>query len=136
MAEFQYRINRRFDLQAILPRLLRAAVLTMPQPLRILRLSAVSKKSGGILKVPYILIMCEKHKGNTMAKITDLTIYRNKADLGLCLDLIEDACASLKIGFPDLAESQLHNILETFKEDQLEEEECQYNAKILHYSSH
>jgi ISXO2 transposase-like protein len=28
LAEFQYRFNRRFDLRAMLPRLLRAAVLT------------------------------------------------------------------------------------------------------------
>jgi transposase-like protein len=41
LAEFQYRFNRRFDLQAMLPRLLRASVLTMPQPSRILRLSEV-----------------------------------------------------------------------------------------------
>jgi len=41
LAEFQYRFNRRFDLQAILPRLLRASVLTMPQPSRILRFSEV-----------------------------------------------------------------------------------------------
>ena len=41
LAEFQYRFNRRFDLQVILPRLLRAAVLTMPQPSLILRLSEV-----------------------------------------------------------------------------------------------
>ena len=41
LAEFQYRFNRRFDLRAMLPRLLRAAVLTKPQPSTKLRLSEV-----------------------------------------------------------------------------------------------
>lgn len=39
LAEFQYRFNRRFNLRAMLPHLLRAAVLTTPQPLTKLRLS-------------------------------------------------------------------------------------------------
>lgn len=41
LAEFQYRFNRRFDLASMLPRLLRAAATTAPQPLRKLRLSEV-----------------------------------------------------------------------------------------------
>jgi len=41
LAEFQYRFNRRFDLRAMLPRLLRAAVLTNPQPSTKLRFSEV-----------------------------------------------------------------------------------------------
>ena len=39
LAEFSYRFNRRFDLAAMVPRLLRAAVTTKPLPLRVLRLS-------------------------------------------------------------------------------------------------
>lgn len=39
LAEFAYRFNRRFDLPAMLPRLLRAAVTTHPLPLRVLSLS-------------------------------------------------------------------------------------------------
>ena len=39
LAEFAYRFNRRFDLAAMLPRLLRAAATTKPLPLRSLRLS-------------------------------------------------------------------------------------------------
>jgi transposase-like protein len=39
LAEFAYRFNRRFDLAAMVPRLLRAAVTTKPQPLRLLRMS-------------------------------------------------------------------------------------------------
>lgn len=39
LAEFAYRFNRRFDLAAMVPRLLRAAVTTKPQPLSILRIS-------------------------------------------------------------------------------------------------
>ncbi|MCP4466084.1 MAG: IS1595 family transposase, partial [Halieaceae bacterium] len=41
LAEFQYRFNRRFDLKAMMPRILRASVLTLPQPSHILRLSEV-----------------------------------------------------------------------------------------------
>ena len=41
LADFQYRFNRRFDLHAMLPRLLRAAVLTKPQPSTKLRFSEV-----------------------------------------------------------------------------------------------
>ena len=39
LAEFAYRFNRRFDLAAMVPRLLRAAVTTKPLPLSVLRLS-------------------------------------------------------------------------------------------------
>jgi transposase-like protein len=38
LAEFEYRFNRRYDLAAILPRLLRAAVRTAPMPYRLLKL--------------------------------------------------------------------------------------------------
>ena len=41
LAEFCYRFNRRFDLAAMLPRLLRALATTKPQPLKVLRLSEV-----------------------------------------------------------------------------------------------
>ena len=37
LAEFAYRFNRRFDLAAMLPRLLRAACVTKPLPLKTLR---------------------------------------------------------------------------------------------------
>jgi ISXO2-like transposase domain/Transposase zinc-ribbon domain len=39
LAEFAYRFNRRYNLAAMVPRLLRAAVTTKPHPLHILRLS-------------------------------------------------------------------------------------------------
>lgn len=39
LAEFAYRFNRRFDMPAMIPRLLRAVCSTKPQPLRFLRLS-------------------------------------------------------------------------------------------------
>lgn len=39
LAEFAYRFNRRFDLAAMVPRLLRATVTTKPQPLSLLRMS-------------------------------------------------------------------------------------------------
>lgn len=38
LAEFCYRFNRRFDLPAMIPRLLRAAVLSPPRPMRVSRL--------------------------------------------------------------------------------------------------
>ena len=38
LGEMQYRFNRRFDLKAMLPRLLRAAVTTKPHPSHVLRL--------------------------------------------------------------------------------------------------
>ncbi len=43
LAEAQYRFNRRFDLAAILPRLLRAAAVTRPQPGRLLRAAEVGR---------------------------------------------------------------------------------------------
>ena len=42
LAEFCYRFNRRFDLPAMLPRLLRALATTRPLPLKMLRFSEVS----------------------------------------------------------------------------------------------
>ncbi len=39
LAEFAYRFNRRYNLAAMVPRLLRAAVTTKPHPMQILRLS-------------------------------------------------------------------------------------------------
>lgn len=42
LAEFAYRFNRRFDLAAMVPRLLRAAVTTKPHPLSMLRMSEAS----------------------------------------------------------------------------------------------
>lgn len=41
LAEVQYRFNRRFDLQSILVRLVRAAVLTRPRPESMIRLAEV-----------------------------------------------------------------------------------------------
>lgn len=41
LAEFCYRFNRRFDLAAMLPRLLRALATTRPLPLKVLRFSEV-----------------------------------------------------------------------------------------------
>ena len=45
LAEFAYRFNRRFDLAAMVPRLLRAAVTTKPIPLSVLE--PVQDLSGG-----------------------------------------------------------------------------------------
>ena len=43
LAKARYRFNRRFDLAAILPRLLRAAAVTRPQPGRLLRAADVCR---------------------------------------------------------------------------------------------
>lgn len=43
LAEAQYRFNRRFDLSSILSRLVRAAVLTGPQPMQAIRLAEVGR---------------------------------------------------------------------------------------------
>ena len=43
LAEFAYRFNRRFDLPAMVPRLLWAAAAIKPQPLKILRWSEAGK---------------------------------------------------------------------------------------------
>ena len=42
LAEFCWRFNRRFDMPAMLPRLLKALVTTGPLPLKLLRVSEVS----------------------------------------------------------------------------------------------
>ncbi len=47
--------------------------------------------------------------------ITDLNLYRNKAYLELCLDLVEEAYGYLRQGHCDLAASQLQDILQTFE---------------------
>lgn len=39
LAEGQYRFNRRFDLSVILARLLRAAAVTPPEPLHVIRMA-------------------------------------------------------------------------------------------------
>ncbi|NDP39844.1 MAG: transposase [Rhodoferax sp.] len=49
LAEFAYRFNRRFHLAAMRPRLLRAAVVTKPQPLAVLRWSEAGTSSGNFL---------------------------------------------------------------------------------------
>ncbi|MEX3583255.1 MAG: transposase [Burkholderia sp.] len=42
LADFAYRFNLRFDLPAMAPRLLRAAVMTKPHPRRVLMVSESS----------------------------------------------------------------------------------------------
>ncbi len=39
LAEFRYRFNRRYDLEALVPRLLHASVRTSPMPYRLLTLA-------------------------------------------------------------------------------------------------
>jgi hypothetical protein len=65
-----------------------------------------------------------------MTDVTDLTLYKNKAYLELCLELVEEASASVKSGCYDLAESQLNDILETFDRHQLAKEKVSYRAEV------
>ena len=46
--------------------------------------------------------------------ITNLTLYRNKAYLELCLEMVETAYEDLQQGNYDLAASELQDILDTF----------------------
>ena len=41
LAEFEYRFNRRYDLAAMMPRLLWAGVRTTPMPYRLLKLADI-----------------------------------------------------------------------------------------------
>lgn len=50
-----------------------------------------------------------------MKKVTDLNEYMNKANLELCLNMIEDAYQDFQSGAYDLAEAQLKDILDTFE---------------------
>ena len=52
LAEVQYRFNRRYDLRAILARLLRIAVLTGPRPERVIRTAELGGQSGRDLAAP------------------------------------------------------------------------------------
>jgi hypothetical protein len=65
-----------------------------------------------------------------MTDVTDLTLYKNKAYLELCLDLIEDVHASIHNGRYDIAENQLDDIIEVFDRHQLAKEEVSYNANV------
>jgi hypothetical protein len=54
LAEFQYRFNRRFDMKAILPRLLAALVAAPPSSPRALRVAEVSRQSGSTLSSAFL----------------------------------------------------------------------------------
>jgi hypothetical protein len=47
--------------------------------------------------------------------ITDLTLFRDKTRLLLCLDVIEDVCKDLRQGNYALAEIELQNVLLNFR---------------------
>jgi hypothetical protein len=65
-----------------------------------------------------------------MTNVTDLALYKNKAYLELCLDLVEDVRNSVKSGCYDLAESQLNDIIEMFDRQKLAKEGVSYYADI------
>jgi hypothetical protein len=70
-----------------------------------------------------------------MTNATDLTLYKNKAYLELCLDLVEDVQASVKSGCYDLAESQLNDIIEIFDRQKLAKEDVSYRAEVCFIDS-
>lgn len=65
-----------------------------------------------------------------MVDVTDLTRYKNKAYLELCLDLVEDVQVSVKSGCYDLAESQLNDIVDLFDRQELAKEDVSYRAEV------
>lgn len=58
-----------------------------------------------------------------MTKPTDLAVYKYKAYLELCLQLVEEARDDLAAGHYDMAQMHLQDILETFDRVDPEEEE-------------
>jgi len=50
LAEAHYRFNRRFNMRAILARLLRAARLTTPTPASAIRVAKVGRQSNAVLR--------------------------------------------------------------------------------------
>ena len=57
-----------------------------------------------------------------MSEITDLTMYRNKAYLELCLTLVEEAYQECSHGNYDMVKELLGDILETFDVENLQTE--------------
>ncbi|MFT6221463.1 MAG: hypothetical protein ACJA0C_000866 [Candidatus Endobugula sp.] len=68
-----------------------------------------------------------------MSEITDLTIYRNKAYLELCLTLVEEAYKECNHGNYDIAKELLGDILETFDVTSLETESVDSAENILRF---
>lgn len=50
-----------------------------------------------------------------MKKVTNLNEYMDKANLELCLTMIEGAYQDFQTGAYDLAEAQIRDILDTFE---------------------
>jgi hypothetical protein len=65
-----------------------------------------------------------------MVDVTDFTLYKNKAHLELCLDLVKDAYVSIRNGRYDYVEEQLNDILETFDRQELAKEDVSYRAEV------
>ena len=70
-----------------------------------------------------------------MSEITDLTMYRNKAYLELCLTLVEEAYQECSHGNYDMAKELLGDILETFDVESLETESVDSAKNILSFPS-
>jgi hypothetical protein len=68
-----------------------------------------------------------------MKKVTDLNEYSHKADLELCLSMIEDAYADIQAGAHDLAEEQIKDILETFERENQTETAVTYANNVLEF---
>jgi hypothetical protein len=70
-----------------------------------------------------------------MNEITDLTMYRNKAYLELCLTLVEEAYQECSNGNYDMAKELLSDILETFDIENVESEEVVLEKNVLSFPS-
>lgn len=61
--------------------------------------------------------------------ISDLTLYRNKAHLELCLEMVKEAYTQIHQNKLDLATATLLDILETFED---EDDDCE-KATIINF---
>jgi hypothetical protein len=66
-----------------------------------------------------------------MREISDLTIYRNKAYLELCLTMVEEAYQECSEGNYDMVKELLGDILETFDINAASTEFMSSHANIL-----
>ena len=72
-------------------------------------------------------------KMKNMSEITDLTIYRNKAYLELCLTMVEEAYKECGKGNFDMTTELLGDILETFDVESIHTESMDAKRNILSF---
>ena len=72
---------------------------------------------------------------STMTNMSQLLDYKAKADMELCLDLVQEAYQSHLKGNSDLAEMQLKDILETFDRINCDPKQGFYDNKVYMLSA-